>query len=294
MSSIVVAHSVKRAMEIELLRTFVAICDTRSFTAAARQVGRTQSAVSLQVRRIEEQLGRPLFIRGPGQIELTPHGDKFAGYARSILDTYREALGAFDRAAVDGVVVLGMPEDYTARILPMVLERFIAIYPKATVDIVVDRSKNLIKHLADGAVDLAFVTEGQGPIGDGEVAFHDRMIWVVGEDDSCCLADPLPVAIAHEGDTYAEYLTGTLTEAGRTFRVAVTSKSLTGLRGAVRAGIAVSVMASSALTPGLRELPPAWGFPPLPELTVRLERAHLRRSPVVERLRQHLMDGFAS
>ena len=105
------------AMDIDLLKTFVAICDSKSFTAAARQVGRTQSAVSLQMRRLEESLGRPLFLRGAPGATLTEHGVLLLPNARRILAAVNEALVSFDRATVEGIVVVGMPDDYAPRIL---------------------------------------------------------------------------------------------------------------------------------------------------------------------------------
>jgi DNA-binding transcriptional LysR family regulator len=286
-------------LDLDLLRTFVAICDTRTFTAAARQVGRTQSAVSLQMRRLEESLGRPLFVRDGARPTLTEHGALLLAHARRILACVDEARLAFGQGAVEGVVVLGMPDDYAPRILSLVLRSFSELYPAATVDLVIDQSRHLVRRLAEGSVDLAFVTAGEGPV-SGAPAFRDRMVWTAaaagpgsgpGSGD-VHLRDPLPIAIWDETETYARHMLDALAASGRAHRVAVISRSMSGLRGAVRAGVAVTAMMSSSLGPGMRALGAEDGFPPMAELTVHLERAHLRRSAVIDRLEAHILGCF--
>lgn len=282
------------ALDIELLRTFEAIRETRSFTAAARQVGRTQSAVSLQMRRIEDHVGRPLFVRNRVPIELTPHGETFSVYARRILATYDEAMGVFDRKSVEGVVVLGLPDDYAPRILPIVLQEFVAIYPNARVDVIIGESRALVRRLAAGTLDLAFVTEGEGPTSSTEPIFAERMVWAGPREGDIAGLDPLPIACWSDEDTYVRWMTRQLEKMGRAYRVAVTSTSLTGLRAAVSAGLAVTALMQASLDASMRELGPDDGFLPLPTLNVMLERGHLKSSPVIDRLEQHLRHSFAA
>lgn len=291
MRGICIANAPRPAMDIDLIRTFEAIRETRSFTAAARQVGRTQSAVSLQMKRLEDQLGRSLFIRGRNPVELSPHGEQFSIYARRMLAAYDDALAAFDRRSVEGTVVLGLPSDYAPRILPLVLQRFVSIYPLARVDIAIDESRHLVRRLAEGAVDLAFVTKGQGPTNSVEPVFREPVVWV-GPLNDVHLDDPLPLAIWSEDAITTRWMTEGLDGIGRNHRIAVTSPDITGLRSAVEAGLAVSVMASCSVTEKMRVLGSAEGLPPLPILDVMLERAHLKQSPVIDRLEQHLREAF--
>lgn len=278
-------------MDIDLLRTFVAICDHRTFTAAAKQVGRTQSAVSLQMRRLEESLGRPLFVRDAARQGLTEHGVLLLAHARRILACVDDARLAFDRRSVEGVVVLGMPEDYAPRILARVLRSFAELYPDAVVNLAIGESRQLVRRLAEGSVDLAFISEGEGPV-RGLVAFRDRMIWAAPASGEIQSRDPLPIAVWDETDAYSRRMLVALSESGRAHRIAVISRSMTGLRGAVTAGIAVTVMMESSLGPGMRELTPVDGFPPLGVIPVHLERAHLRRSSVIDRLEAHILACF--
>lgn len=278
------------SMNSDLLRTFVAITESGSFTAAGRRVGRTQSAVSLQMRRLEAALGRPLFVRGTTSATLTEHGVLLLGHARRILRGVDEAKAAFDRGTVTGVIVLGMPEDYAPRILTPVLQTFADLYPAATLDLAIDESRQLTRRLAEGSIDLAFITEGEGPVSGGPVAFRDRIVWVAPADRDIHLVDPLPLAVWDEGDGYARRMFSALDEMGRRHRTVVVSRSIAGLRGAVTSGFAVTAMMSMSLGPGMRALGKADGLPALAELSVRIERAHLRKSGTIDLLEARLLD----
>jgi DNA-binding transcriptional LysR family regulator len=280
-------------MDIDLLKSFIAICETGSFTQAARQVGRTQSAVSLQVRRLEDLLGRPLLLRSSASVELTEHGELFLGYAKDIMASYTGALAAFNRGSVEGVVVLGLSEDYAPRILSEVLRSFIELYPLATVDLVLEDSKFLVKKLAEGAVDLAFITEGEGPVRGGPIAFRDQIVWVAPRDGNLHEHEPVPIAMRSEDDSYTRFMVSSLQAMKRRYRTAVISRSITGLRTAVTGGLALSAMVRSSVTSDMRELTEAEGFPALAEFNIRLERAHGRKSAIIDRLEAHLMTRFS-
>lgn len=280
------------AMDIDYLRTFTAICDLGSFTAAARRVGRTQSAVSLQIRRIEEQLGRPIFARAKGTIELTPHGESFLSAARRIIATYDDALRSFDRSSIAGTVVLGLPEDYAPRILTAGLAGFADLYPDARLDLLLDESKRLSRLIVDGTVDLAFVTAGEGVAHDGTEVFTDRLVWVGPADARLHLREPLPIAIWREDDTYARIIFDALAREGRPCRVATQTRSMAGLRAVISSGLAITVMVESSKTADMVELTPEDGFPALPQVTIKLVKALKRRAPVIDRLEQHLLNLF--
>lgn len=280
------------AVDIDLLKTFVAVCDTASFTAAAKRVGRTQSAVSLQIRRLEASLGRPLFVRGAAGVEPTEHGVLLLGHANGILARVGEAVAAFGRGGEAGVVVLGMPSDYAPRILPLALKAFAEVLPEATVDIVLDRSRHLVRRLAEGSVDLAFLSAGEGPV-RGPAAFEDRLAWVSPAQGGLHLCDPLPLAIWEEGGAYETAILESLEAMGRASRVVVVSRHIIGLRAAVTAGLAATVMVGSSVVPGMRVLGPDDGFQTLRQVVVHLERTHQRRSAIVDRLAEHLLQRLA-
>lgn len=282
------------SMNTDLLKTFLAVCETGSFTAASEQVGRTQSAVSLQIQRLELSLGRPLFIRASGAPDMTEHAYLLQSHAKRILDCVADAESAFGIGKVDGVVVLGVPEDYAPRILSDVLRNFIQLYPDATINLVIDESRQLVRHLAEGSVDLAFITEGEGPVGTGTIAFRDQIVWVGNTSDDQHLRDPLPIAVWDEEDGYARRMFVALAEMNRNHRTVVICRNMAGLRSAVQSGLAVSAMMRSSIIPPMRELTEDDGFQPIIELSVRLERAHLKRSALIDRLESHLLLQFQS
>jgi DNA-binding transcriptional LysR family regulator len=280
-------------MDIDLLRTFVAICEVGSFTAAGRKVGRTQSAVSVQMRRLEDFLGRPLLVRDAAGVTPTEHGRLLLDQARQILAKVDEVVVMFDRGSVEGVVVLGLPDDYTPRILSSVLKSFAELYPEATLHLVIERSRALLNRLADGEVDLAFVSETEGAV-HGPVAFRDRMVWVGPARGDVHLRNPLPLAISDEAGAYALRMYPALAALGRPYRTTVLTRGMTGLRGAVVAGIAVTALMSSGVVDGMRVLGEEDGLPPLDELNVHLERAPTKKSPIIDRLEAHILSGIRS
>ncbi len=279
-------------MDIDLLRTFVAICEARSFTAAARHVGRTQSAVSLQMRRLEESLGRPLFFRGSSAVTLTEHGELLQGHAREILAGVDQAMAAFDRSSPAGIVVIGLPDDYAPRVLPFLLDSVRSLLPYVTVDLVLAESKALARQVAEGSVDLALITDGEGPVRGGPIVFRDRIVWAAPDGGDIHMRDPVPIAVWNDDDSYSRAMFDSFSETGRSYCIAVVSQSVTGLRAAVASGHAVSAMVSASLVGGMRELAESEGYPPLPGLEIRLERSRLRKSTILDQLEAGLIERF--
>ena len=150
-----------------------------------------------------------------------------------------------------------------------------------------------MKRLAEGSVDLAFVTEGEGPMSGGPVAFRDEMVWAAPPNSDVHLRDPLPIAVWDQEDAYSRHMRSALEAMGRRFRTVVVTRSMTGLRGAVASGLAVSAMMRSSVTDGMRELTAVDGFPPLAELSIHLEKAHLKKSAIVDDLERTLIDAVA-
>jgi DNA-binding transcriptional LysR family regulator len=166
-------------LDIEVLRTFVAIAETGSFTRAAQQVFRTPSAVSMQIKRLEEMLGRALFVREPRQVHLTPEGETMLGYARQLLELNDEAVGQFLSPQVGGTVRLGAPDDLGTRVLPGVLSQFSRNYPAVQVNVRVGRSPDLMRRLDIGELDvvLMIAEAGQRPHARAEAIYREPLVW---------------------------------------------------------------------------------------------------------------------
>ena len=283
-------------LDSELLQSFTAIADTGSFTAAAHRVHRTQSAVSMQIKRLEEQLGASLFAREGRTVRLSQCGEILLPHARRILQAHRDALAAFDREQLSGEVTLGAPDDYASTFLPRSLARFAEIHPKVHLNFVCQPSVELVRRLADRTVDLALVTQGSGEQG-GTLLLRERLVWVTSASHRAHAQDPLPLAIFEPGCPFRRAAVEALARAGRAYRIAYTSVSLAGVHAAIDAGLAVTVMLRGSVRPGQRILDDRDGFPPLGEAGIVLLRASPDPAPLVDHLEaaivEYLADGRA-
>jgi DNA-binding transcriptional LysR family regulator len=279
-------------MDIDLYRTFLAIAATQSFTASARQVGRTQSAVSQQMKRFEELLGQPLFERDSTSVRLTEFGKSLLRPARTIVDTHAEAMAAFRRTAFEGIIVVGVADAYVDNILKDVVREFRALYPSAIISVVIDDSLGLSRRVGEGTVDLAFCTEGNCPT-RGPVAFRDRLVIVGPTSVNLSQVDPLPVAVWDERNQDEDPLVRFLETLGRRHRPVFVCRSVHAQHIAVTSGLAVAVLAEGSMVAGERAYLEEDGFPVLKQLSIRLERTYAKRSKEVDRLHQHYLDYFS-
>ncbi len=288
-------------LEPDLLRSFLAVAETGSFTAAAQRVRRTQSAVSMQIKRLEEAIGRPVFARDPPRrVGLTRDGEVLLGHARRILQAHREALAEFDTGGqLVGEVTIGAPDDYASTCLPRILARFAADHaPRAHVSVVCQPSVELLRLLEEGTVDLALVSEGSGEPGGGRVVHREPLIWVAAAGHRAHELDPMPLAVFQPGCVFRRLMTEALAAKGRACRIAYTSVSVAGVQAALESGLAVSALLRGTVRPGggLRLLDGCHGFPPLPDIGIVLQRARRGAdapSPLVDRLEDAILEHFA-
>jgi DNA-binding transcriptional LysR family regulator len=279
-------------MDIELYRTFLAIYDSGSFTFAARQTERTQSAVSQQVKKLEQTLGHPLFDRRVGALVLTEYGKSLIGYARSIVETHAEVMSAFAGETFEGVVTVGVADAYVNRIHRDVAMEFMHLFPAATLNVVIDDSLGLSRRIAEGSIDLAFVTEGNCPT-RGPVAFRDRVVVVGPSAVDLSKADPLPLAVWDERNQDEVPLIAALKGMGRSYRVTYICRSVNAQHAAIAAGLCVGVLVEGSMIAGERAYLEADGFPVLKQLAIRLERSLARKSQAIDRLEQHYLRFFS-
>ncbi|TDX33046.1 DNA-binding transcriptional LysR family regulator [Modicisalibacter xianhensis] len=280
-----------QTIDHELLRTFVAIVDHGGFTRAAEAVNRTQSAVSMQIKRLEEDvIRRPLFERDGRQIRLTSEGNTLLGYARRILDLHGEALNVLRQPDMVGRVRIGVPDDYVMRFLPGILKSFSQAWPLIDVEVHCEPSSQLLSR-QDGSLDLSIVTREVGHE-IGEILRQDATVWVVAESHSLHQQSPLPLALFEEPCFCRRHACNALARAGRQYRVAYSSPSLATLQAVVSAGLAVSAWMKSLVVPGMRTLDESDGFPPLPDASIVLLRAPQAHSPIVDGLARYITEGF--
>jgi DNA-binding transcriptional LysR family regulator len=260
-----------RDLQLDWLRAFVAVVDAGSLSAAAPQVHRSQSAVSMQLLKLEDAVGRPVLSRGPRHLELTPTGAELLVHARRLLALHAEAQAALHGPQLSGRVRLGVPDDYADAYLTPLLRRFAARH--ANVEIVLDceQSTSLIPRVQRGELDLALVSRDRPS--RGTLLFHEPLVWVAAARHEAWRRDPLPVAVYEAGSLARRDALAALAAQRRTHRVVYNSSSLAGQLAAVRSGIAVAVLARCSVPDDLLVLDARHGLPPLSTMEVAVLRS---------------------
>lgn len=258
-------------LDPDLLRTFVTIVEDGNFRRAAEKVGRTQSAVSMQVQRLEEACGHRLFSRDRPAARLTPKGEALLGYARRLLSLQAEALADLSGTLAQGKVRFGMPDDYATGLLPRILTRFADDHPRIEVEITCATSPQLHDMLTANELDLAIITRTPGRPA-GQRVFEEPLVWVTSRLKPVGDVSPVPVAFFQPDCMARKCATDALTEIGRPFRIAYSSPNLAALLAIVDAGLAVAAMPAGSVPKSCKTLGARDGFPPLPGLQLGLIR----------------------
>ena len=282
--------------DLDLLRTFVAVADNGGFSRAAERVGRTQSTISLQIKKLEDGLGRRVFERDPGRdLLLTPSGEILLTYARQILKMTDEARSRLMEPEIAGVVRLGTPEDFATAHLPDVLARFAQAHPLVGLEVYCDYTVHLLDGFAKGHYDLVlFKREPQGP-GGGIGVWREVLVWVASPRLVLAPGEPLPLVLAPVPDIYRKRALAGLDALKRSWRVVFTSPSLAGLHAAVRAGLGVTVSPREMVPAGLVKLSETeHGLPVLPDTEIVLYRTPGSLSRPAELLAEHIVHSLAS
>ena len=278
-------------LDIDQLRTFVVIAETGSFTRAAEVVHKTQSAVSMQMKRLEERIGRPMFERDGRASKLTEDGERLLDYARRIVKLNSEALSTVVGSGLTGSVRLGVPDDYADRYLPEIMARFARSHPDVELTVLCEPTIELVDRIDRGDLDLAIITH-KAANRPSEVIRRERLLWVSSNRHSTHLEEPLPLALSRGTCSWRRVALARLDEIGRPYRILYTSGNSSALSAAVLAGLAVTVFPESALRPGMRVLGPADNFPPLPVFDIGLLRNPHETSAVTDALASHIVQGL--
>ncbi|WAT06549.1 transcriptional regulator LrhA [Rouxiella badensis] len=251
-------------LDLDLLRTFVAVADLNTFAAAAAAVCRTQSAVSQQMQRLEQLVGKELFARHGRNKLLTEHGIQLLGYARKILRFNDEACTSLMYSDVQGGVTIGASDDTADTILPYLLSRVTSIYPKLSIDVRVKRSPFMLPMLESDEVDLAITTM--------TTTDHPHIVlrtsptlWYCSADFSYPSGDSVPLVLLDEPSPYRSMAIEHLNKAGIPWRIAYVASTLSAIRAAVRAGLGVTVRPIEMMSSELRVLGEQDGLPRLPD-----------------------------
>lgn len=291
--------------DLDLLRTFVAIAEERSFTRAAARVGRTQSAVSLQMQRLEGLLGQTVIVRGKGgSVELNNEGTYLLGRARELLELNDDIMRSMCAAPVHGIVRLGFPAELSAHFLSRILDRFSHAAPAVEVEVEVSTSCLMAMRLKNSEFDLVVLREGleprQWPVVE---VWRSPLKWITSEKHLQHLRDPLPLANspAHcpwsptelKECQWHAMVVRALEQVGRRYRVVSTSTTMHGLLAAAQAGLAVTnTLADDRLPEGLRPVRDDEGLPQLPECRYLMLKSREPRQPATDILAAQMRDVF--
>ncbi|OZI19247.1 LysR family transcriptional regulator [Bordetella genomosp. 9] len=265
----------QRNLQTDWLRCFVAVVDAGSLSSAATEVHRSQSAVSMQLKKLESALGLRLIDRGSRKLELTADGQTLLSYARRILDLHAEAQIALQGEQLTGRVRLGVPDDYAERYLTPVLRRYAPQHSGVEIELVCEQSTSLIPRVAGGELDIALVSRDHGR--RGTLLFHEPMAWVGAPQFELWRRDPMPIAVYESASLARRSAIQSLAQQGRRYKVVYNSSSLAGQIAAVESGLAVAALTQCSAPKHLRILGREENLGPLEPMEVAVYRSRESR-----------------
>ncbi len=270
------------------LKSFLAVAETRNFTRAAERLGISQPTVSQHVRKLEQAAKRVLVTRDTRDVRLTDNGDAMAGFARTILAANDAATRYFSGAAMRGRLRFGTADDLAITGLPRILREFRQLYPQINLELTVSQSDQLHRRLKAGQLDLVFVKWVSGAQ-EGEVVKQDTFAWVGLEQTVLEPGAPVPVIVYPAPSLSRKLALDALEDAGRTWRITCSTKQISGVLAALRAGIGIAVMPTSLVPDDLKIITKRFDLPPVGDVDFTLIRNPLANTEVVDALTQAIM-----
>lgn len=275
-------------LQIDWLRSFVATVNAGSLSGAAHEVHRSQSAVSMQLQKLEAATGCALLERGPRHLRLTHQGQLLLGYAQRMLDLQAEAQAALADEAITGVVRLGVPDDYASKYLTPVLKRFGPSHGGVEIQLDCDQSPALIPRVASGELDLALISRDHAR--RGTLLFHEPMVWVGSPQFEVWKRNPLPIGVYEAASPGRRGVIQSLAMQGRPYKVVYNSSNLAGQIAAVESGLAVAALTQCSVPAHLIVLGAEHGLGPLEPMPVAVYRSRASHgSKAVDSLHRALM-----
>ncbi|WP_228126830.1 LysR substrate-binding domain-containing protein [Candidatus Viadribacter manganicus] len=276
-------------LDLDLLRAFVAVAESQSFTRAGARLGRTQSTISLQIKRLEESVNAELFSRDPRNVTLTGHGEALLVQARRLLRLNDEIIGEMFEHSLEGEVRFGAPEDFATTHLPGILGDYARAYPHVSLQVTCDLTLRLMDKLSQGELDLALIKREPMGADGGVPVWREELVWVGAGEDVLPAAAPAPLIVAPAPCVYRKRATSALDKANRPWRIAYTSPSLAGQQAALRAGLGVTALPTEMVPADLVKFGPEQGFPALADVEIALMRAGKSLPVAAERLANFIL-----
>tara|TARA_R110000823_G_scaffold277501_1_gene396015 strand:- start:126 stop:1034 length:909 start_codon:yes stop_codon:yes gene_type:complete len=279
-------------LPMDLLRTFVTIEDLGGFTQAGEMLGRSQPAISLQIKRLEEMVEVQLLIR-TGGMKLTEEGQMFYNYARQILELNDTAISRLTVPSVSGSVTLGLPNDFEVSFLPMTLSKFSQAYPDVTLDVQTDLSVNLRQDFKKGSYDLVMLMDEYPEHSFKENDFiAEPLAWISRPGFNFKPDQPIPLVLYPKGCIYRQHITTALNKANIPWRVLYSTSSLLGIQAAIDAGLGISALAINTAPSILTTNDIHQRLPALGKVTIGFHYDHATLAPAAVRLLDYLRRGL--
>jgi DNA-binding transcriptional LysR family regulator len=279
-----------RDLDLDLLRAFVAVADAGSFTAAADTVGRTQSAVSQKIRRLEELVGHPLFDRNSRSLALTGTGGQLLIGARRLLDLNDDVVRSLQTPQTTGKLRVGICEDFVPLQLSKLLARFLRLHPGIQLDVNTSLTHSLLREFEAGNLDLVIATREFKE--RGRVIWREPMVWFAASDFQLDLDRPLPLVLLQPPCTYRELMFTTLDTARQEWMTACTVSSLMGVQAAVAGGLGITLLGRSFIQDGMQILNVPQHWPPLPMTEIVVLGDDTAEKSLVQPLLEFLVEGM--
>ncbi|MBT0726747.1 LysR substrate-binding domain-containing protein [Rosenbergiella australiborealis] len=276
-------HNISINLDLDLLRTFVAVADLNTFAAAAAAVCRTQSAVSQQMQRLEQIVDRELFARHGRNKLLTEHGIQLLGYARKILRFNDEACASLKYSNEQEKLIIGATEDTADSLLPFMLNRITALYPSLDVEVRVNKTDIVLHLLDEQEIDVALTTQCDARF-EQQLLRTSPTLWFCAADFAFTAGEAIPLVVQNEGELFREIATQALDEHQVPWRLAYVANSKAAINVAVKSGLGATVRPAEMLQPELRVLGTAEGLPLLPDTQYLLCRRMEGGKPFVQSL----------
>ena len=284
----------RRDLDLTILRAFLGVVETGSVTGAARLLNRTQAAVSLQIKRLEETLGQELFERGHKRLSLAPAGEQLIGLAQRLVAMNDEVIDTMTTPSFEGEVRLGLPVDLIVTYAAPILRRFNTKWPGVRVTLAAANSHDLTEALEHSQLDLALTTDLEPGGRHVETLASDDLVWVGAPNGQAHRRLPLPVAIGGRSCRFRPVLLDALRRAGIEWRVVLEVANQDAVNATVAAGISVSVLLRETVPMALEALPEDIGLPKLPSFALNLRLPPGRTSELAEEMARHIRAEFAT
>ncbi len=251
-------------LDINMLRCFVEVAQTRSFTTAGKNIGLTQSGVSVKIRRLEQRLSTQIFNRTSKSFSLTLEGETLLDYARRILSIHDEAVSRLTKPKASGKLRIGIIDYFIPELLPSLLSKFRKQYPNIHLEVKTGFGMDLIPLFENGKLDVV-VTGKDSYQGNSRALTQEPLVWVVGKDTEVSLhEDPVHLALLPSPCNFRKFATEGLEQVNRKWEVLFTGTSIANIQAAVQAGMGLSILPAGALKEGIRKAPSHLGLPELP------------------------------